>query len=260
MSDAFRTFRSNDGYQRWERWTDWPLVGLALIFLLVLILPLAEPLSRFESKGLDIANVMIWAVFALDYLILLYLSLDRRRYVRTHILELVVVAVPFLRPFRLLRLFAIVASTTRRAGGRVVQRVTVFAVCVAVIVMATSAVVVYDAEKNAPGHTIKTLGDSMWWAISTLTTVGYGDVYPVSPWGRLMATLLMLTGISLVGTVTAAIASWFVHIVRSTANAGNAPILAAEQDLSAQISALAANLEFVSQQLQALRAEVAAQT
>ena len=56
-----------DGYSRWERWVEWPLVGLALLFLAVLILPLAEPLTPAQKHALDVANVAIWAIFVVDY-------------------------------------------------------------------------------------------------------------------------------------------------------------------------------------------------
>jgi voltage-gated potassium channel len=236
MREVFRRFRSDAGYERWQTWTDWPLVGLALLFLVVLILPLAEPIPPTAARALDIANLVIWGLFAANYLFLLYLALDRRRYVKTHVLDLLVIAVPFLRPFRLLRLFAIVGATTRRAGGRVVQRVTIFAICAAVVVMATSAVVVYDAERRAPHPSIKTLGDSMWWALSTVTTVGYGDAVPTTVTGRLMAGVLMLTGIALVGVVTAAVAAWFVNVVRTAATESTAPIAAGEADLAAELA------------------------
>lgn len=238
MFSRLKNFRGNNGYQRWQAWTDWPMVGLALLFLLVLILPLAEPIGRTTGQTLAATNIVIWAVFAADYLLLLYLSPQRSVYLRTHVLDLLVIALPFLRPLRLLRLVAIVASSTRRAGGRAVQRVTVFAVCVAVIVMATSAVVVFDAEKAAPRRNIKTLGDALWWAVSTVTTVGYGDLYPVTPVGRVMATVLMLTGVTLVGTITAAVAAWFVNIVRSAAAAGHAASIAAETDMAGHLSDL----------------------
>jgi voltage-gated potassium channel len=253
MWSGLRGFRRDGGYERWERWTDWPLVVLAVVFLAVLILPLAHPVSTAVARTLDAANLSIWAAFAANYLFLLWLSLDRRRYLRTHILDLLVVVLPFMRPFRLLRLIAIVATTTRRAGGRVVQRVTVFTVCMAVLIAAVSAVVVYDAEKDAPGGNISTLGDGLWWALSTVTTVGYGDKYPVTPTGRLMALLLMVTGIALVGTLTAAVAAWFVHVVRSSSQQATAPLLAAEVDLSEQISDM-------SESLAALRAELGALT
>ena len=216
-----RRFREADGYARWLRWTEWPLVVLGLLFLAVLILPLADPLTENETVALDVANVVIWALFVVDYLTRLYLVDDRRQFVRTHVLDLIVIVVPFLRPFRLLRLLAILISTTRRAGGLAVRQVTLYVIGVAVILTSVGAVVVYDAEKSVPieERTIKTLGDAFWWALVTVTTVGYGDVFPRSATGRLYAVVLIITGIALIGTITAAVASWFVNLVRTAATA-----------------------------------------
>ena len=219
MREQLIAFRRNGGYHRWDSVAEWPLVGLGLLFLGVLILPLAEPLTKLEFRWLNAANVVIWAIFVVDYVARVYLSLDRRKWIRTHVLDLIVIAVPFLRPFRVLRLLAILLSTTRRVGGLVVRQVTLYVVGIAVIISMTSAVVVYNAERRAPGASIRTLGDAMWWALSTVTTVGYGDVYPVTVNGRLMAGLLMITGIALVGTITAAVASWFVNVVRRSETA-----------------------------------------
>ena len=147
-----RRFREADGYERWALWSEWPLVAMGLLFLAVLIIPLAKPLTEAQSRALDIANVVIWALFVVDYLVRLYLSPFRWPFVKTHVLDLMVIAVPFFRPFRLLRLFAIVVSTTRRAGGLVVRQVTLYVVAITVIITSTSAVVVYDAEKDTGGH------------------------------------------------------------------------------------------------------------
>jgi len=258
MRRRLNDFRANGGFARWEGWTEWPLVGLAVAFLVVLILPLAHPLSPAARHGLDVANVTIWALFAGNYLILLYLALDRRRYVRTHVLDLLVVVLPFLRPFRLLRLFAIVSSTTRRAGGRLVQRVTVFGVLTAVLIVATSSVVVFSVEKSAPGGNIKTLGDSLWWAMTTVTTVGYGDRFPVTAEGRLIAAVLMITGIALLGVITAAVAAWFVNVARGSATAAEVQAAANEINLTDQIGDLITKMDSMHAELSALRAQLQA--
>jgi len=257
---TLQTFRANNGYERWLRWTEWPLVVLGLLFLVVLILPLAEPLDENALRGLDVANVVIWALFVVDYLARLYLVFDRRRFVRTHILDLIVIVVPFLRPFRLLRLLAIVISTTRRAGGLAVRRVTLYVIGVTVIVMSVSAVVVYDAEKETPldHRTIKTLGDAFWWSLVTVTTIGYGDVYPVSALGRAFAALLIVTGIALIGTITAAIASYFVNIVRSAETADTDEAAADGQAaLQASVDALTASVATLTQEVRELRSDAA---
>ena len=114
-------------------------------------------------------------------------------------------AVPFLRPFRLLRLVAIVGVASRRAGHSLAGRATIYVVVVAIVVMVASAFVVLNAERPDPDANITTVGDALWWSMTTVTTVGYGDAYPVTLTGRLAALALMLTGIALLGVVTAAV-------------------------------------------------------
>ncbi len=67
------------------------------------------------------------------------------------------------------------------------------------------------AERNAKGANIHDFGQGLWWAIVTVTTVGYGDRYPTTPFGQGVAVLLMLVGIGLIGTLTATVASYFVQ-------------------------------------------------
>ncbi|MFJ2093792.1 potassium channel family protein [Streptomyces sp. NPDC087901] len=79
----------------------------------------------------------------------------------------------------------------------------------AAVLLAGSALVV-PAEKGAAGANITSYPKAIWWSIETATTVGYGDLYPVTAWGRVIASVTMLAGITTFGMVTAAIATWFV--------------------------------------------------
>lgn len=74
-------------------------------------------------------------------------------------------------------------------------------------------------ERGAPGATITTMGDGLWWGATTITTVGYGDEVPVTPLGRVLALVLMLVGISSFGIVTAGIAAHFVEEREATEQA-----------------------------------------
>jgi voltage-gated potassium channel len=73
---------------------------------------------------------------------------------------------------------------------------------------------ILDAEQDAPHANITTFGDALWWAATTVTTVGYGDRFPVTTQGRFIAVALMAVGIGLVGAVTAAVAAWMVRQVQ----------------------------------------------
>ena len=214
MVRDLREFRLNDGLKRYEHRTEWPMVALSLLFLMVIILPFARPLTDIENSALRSLDIALWAIFAIDYLIRLGLALDRRRFFRTHWFDLLVVAVPFVRPLRIVRVISLVMATGRRAGNLVVQEVLIFVLLFAAIITSTCAIVAYHFEKSAPGSNIHSLADGFWWALTTVTTVGYGDKYPVTGAGRMVAVVLMITGIALMGTVTAAIAAKFVDIVR----------------------------------------------
>jgi hypothetical protein len=97
MLDGLRRARATDGYARWERRTDSALLALALVFLVVLLLPLAVRLTPWQNTGLSIASALIWAVFAVDYAARLYLAPARWPFVRSHPLDLLVVLLPMLR-------------------------------------------------------------------------------------------------------------------------------------------------------------------
>jgi voltage-gated potassium channel len=247
--------RTSEAYDAWVRATDWLLMVLSLVFVFVLIAPLAFPhLSADQLDAINAANIAIWLVFLVDYVVRLYLSPERWRFVRTHVVDLLVVSVPFLRPLRLLRLFAILAEFTRRTQRSLAGRATVLVFTVAAVIMTVCAVVVFNVERSDSSSNIKTFPDALWWAVSTVTTVGYGDKYPSTEGGRAVAVILMLTGIALVGTMTAAIAAWFVG---STQKENRKAAQEDEDQAQAERSILLAEVAAVRAALDQLRSEVA---
>jgi voltage-gated potassium channel len=120
-----------------------------------------------------------------------------------------------LRPLRLLRLLAFARILNRSAIGGLTGRVSVYVSGAALMAVGLGALAVLDVEQEAPGANITTGGDALWWACTTVTTVGYGDHYPVTTSGRIIAVALMLVGIALIGSLTAVIATWLIESVEA---------------------------------------------
>ncbi|MEQ6899670.1 potassium channel family protein [Nocardioides sp. YIM 152588] len=204
--------RDGKSYAKWESATEGPLLVLALVFLVAYATPIVLPDASLGVRRLARwVEWLTWVLFAVDYVVRLSLAPDRRRFVRTHLVDLAAVALPMFRAMRLLRLLSIIALLTKRDGGR--RRATAATVNVgsfALLLIIVSSLAVLEAERTAPKAQIVTFGDSLWWSITTMTTVGYGDVVPTTATGRIVGVVVMLTGIAVLGVVTANVSSWFV--------------------------------------------------
>jgi voltage-gated potassium channel len=128
------------------------------------------------------------------------------------------IALPMLRPLRVLRLLAFARILNRSAAGSLVGQVTTYVIGAAIAAVGLGSLAILDAEQNGPGANIMSSGDALWWCCETVTTVGYGDRYPVATEGRLIAVALMIVGISMMGAVTAAVAAWMVKQVEQNLN------------------------------------------
>jgi voltage-gated potassium channel len=156
-----------------------------------------------------------WIAFAGDLIYGLIRAPSKKGYLKKHPLEVAAVLLPFLRPLRLMRVISF--------GGLAIQKVAIgrqFAITIKVFIASIfvayiSAVQITISERDLVGSNIKNFGDGLWWAITTVTTVGYGDRYPTTTEGRFLAVLLMFVGISLVGVITASVAAWFVKMSSS---------------------------------------------
>jgi voltage-gated potassium channel len=197
--------------QRWERRTEIPLLLLAVAFLVAYAVPVVDERVDGGIKSfLIVVSWSVWAAFAVDFAARLWLADQRASYARSHWYDVALVVVPMLRPLRLLRLLALARVLNRSATGSLVGKVTTYAAGVAVMSVGLGSLAMLDAEQDAHGANITTFGDSLWWACETVTTVGYGDRFPVTTEGRLVAVALMIVGIGFVGAVIASVAAWMV--------------------------------------------------
>ena len=194
---------------------DYFLLFMALVFLIVYALPAFNAnLSSSAQENINVVQWFCWIVFAIDVLLGFSFARNKKQYLKSHPLEIVAVLLPFLRPLRLLRFISVGSLVVQKVAiGRSVGitiRLTIASIFLAFI----AAVEITQAERSAPDGNIKTIVDGLWWAISTVTTVGYGDRFPTTNQGRLIALGLMLLGVSLIGVISATMAAWFVRLMQ----------------------------------------------
>jgi voltage-gated potassium channel len=200
--------------RRWERAVELPLMIAAVVFLAAYAVPILHPdLSSWLLNLCRSLSWITWGIFVVDILVRLFLADERLRYLLRHWYDVLVLALPLLRPLRLLRLIPLLSVLNRRATIRLRGRVGIYVAGGASLLAFCAALAVLDAERSSPDANISDFGDAIWWAVTTMTTVGYGDHYPVTAAGRLVAFGLMIGGIALLGTVTATLASWLVETV-----------------------------------------------
>ncbi|WP_431277876.1 potassium channel family protein [Leifsonia poae] len=179
----------------WRKLTEWPLAIAAAVFLVAYSY---EVISEPDGKFAEVVIAATWLVFLIDYVINLVLAKPRWRWFYTHLLDLAIVVLPMLRPLRLLRLVTLLAILNRTAGAAFRGRVIIYAAGASTLLVYVAGLAVLDAERGA-GGSIQTLGDALWWAFVTITTVGYGDYFPVTPAGQFVAVGVMIGGIALIG-------------------------------------------------------------
>ncbi|MFW0791230.1 potassium channel family protein [Gordonia sp. CPCC 205333] len=233
---------TSSGFDRWLRLFEWPLFGAAVIFLIAYAAPIIEPdLTTELREACSTITIVVWALFIVDYITRLALASDRWLFVRKNLFDLFVLTLPMLRPLRVLRLLAVL-SILNRAGSRSLRgRVVVYAAAGAVTVLVIASLAITDTERGQPNSNITGVGDGLWWAITTMTTVGYGDRYPTTVTGRCVAVTLMIAGIALLGVVTGMFASWLVEAIEDS-EAAQDETTSAIADLTAEIRRLRVEL------------------
>lgn len=232
--------------QTWQKHSEWPLIGAAFAFLAAYsILVIVDPPSPY-AEVLMLVIWSTWAAFAVDYLIKLFLAPQRGRWFVRHPMDLLMVVLPVARPLRLLRPFTLRQVMERAPGTAIRTRVMAYVIASALILIYTVALSVLSFEKGAPDANITTMGESLWWAIVTITTVGYGDYYPVTVLGRWAAAALMVGGFAVLSMVTASVSSW---LIESVAAATAARTKAAEPARSEEFALLTAQINRLHDQL-----------
>jgi voltage-gated potassium channel len=174
---------------------------LALATLWICLVPLRDFSASRDTQLLVLAaRGTLSAVYGIDMAIRSAMARRHARYLTDHPIGVASVVFP---PLRLVFSIRLVRSMFRRGNlGR-------FLLAAAVLVI-NGAIIVFLFERHAPGSNIHTLGESLWWSAVTVTTVGYGDFFPVTAPGRITACFIMGTGLLTLAVLTAQVASSFV--------------------------------------------------
>lgn len=192
-------------------WNDKTSLALALSGIVYLGFYSGQVLAETGSAIRVISEIgaaVIWALFLLDVLINFVGRSSLKTFLTEKVFDLICLAVPF---FRFLRVFRVL-FTIRGLGNFFksrMHRAGLYLATLVPVIWYGSAIAVLDAEKGQANTPIKDLPEALWWAISTMSTLGFGE-FPVSLEGRFITVLLMLTGIGMFSTAAGMFANWLI--------------------------------------------------
>jgi voltage-gated potassium channel len=241
-----------------ERVTRYPMALLGIAWLVIAIIVVTTDVNRSASTVLVGALFVLWAILLVEYAVRLVVTPDRRGYLKRRWVEPATVAVPVLQGWHLVGIEKICLLLQEGAlrVAAILKHHSLFRVLIAAAAtLAVGAWLVLLFEENAKGSNIHDYPDALWWAIVTVTTVGYGDRYPITDGGRAVAVILMLVGIGLIGVLTATVASVFI---KEHTDASKQEFQEGHADLGQRLSVISDRLADVERRLGATPADIAA--
>ena len=201
---------------------------LAIIAVILAILDITETMTLSEHLYLAIIDFIILIIFWIDYIVRLILAKNKKQFFKENIFDLLAI-LPFsslLRAFRFARLFRLVKLSKALKATRLLKFSLFFKriertfsqffktnafgymMLVTLFLIIFSSCTLYIFEQ---GNSINNFGDALWFSLVTMTTVGYGDISPITNTGRIVSALLMIFGIGLIGFVTSTVTQFIIE-------------------------------------------------
>ena len=241
-----------------EQVTKYPMAVLGIAWMIVAIVILTTDVNGSASRPLVGALFALWTVLLVEYLVRLVVTPDRRAYLRRRWVEPATVLVPPLQGWHFVGIekMSLLLHEGELRVEAVLKHHSLFRVLIAATgTLFIGAWLVLLFEEDAKGSNIHTYPDALWWAIVTVTTVGYGDRFPATGGGRTVAVVLMLVGIGLIGVLTATVASVFI---KEHTDANKEEIKKGHANLGEQLAVISDRLADVERRLGATPGELAA--
>ncbi|MGO9965160.1 MAG: potassium channel family protein [Acidimicrobiales bacterium] len=248
----------HDLVDRIEQVTKYPMALLGVAWMVVAIVVLTTDVSGTASQSLVGTLFVLWVIMLVEYLVRLVISPDSRGYLKRRWAEPATVVVPALQGWHLIGIekMTLLLHEGELRVEAILKHHSLFRVLIAALAtLVIGAWLVLLFEEKAKTANIHTYPDALWWAIVTVTTVGYGDRYPVTEGGRVVAAVLMLVGIGLIGVLTATVASVFI---KEHTDANKETIKQGHADMGRQLAEIRDRLADVEMRLGATPADVAA--
>jgi voltage-gated potassium channel len=190
------------------------LLVLGFCFLAVYAYQVLAQPTGAAYDALSIVQVLIYAVFVVDLVLrLIGAGKDLQtlagflQFLKRNWLAIAAALLPAFRAFRIFGVLLVIRGFAPLFRTRASKVGLVVAVSLP-LTLFTAAIAALEAERGVAGSNINTFGDAVWWSIASVTTVGYGDKFPITPDGRFIASLLMVVGIALFSALTALMAAW----------------------------------------------------
>ncbi len=157
----------------------------------------------------ELASLGIWLIFASDVVLKFAGAKKLSAFFKANVLEVISLAVPFFRILRIFRVIMAFRGLQPYLKSRIASTGT-YLILLLPITWFVGAISVLDAEGNSANAVISNIGDALWWSLATITTVGYGELYPVTIEGKFVAAILMITGIALFSACAGMFATWIM--------------------------------------------------